>query len=232
MPHEEYVRLETFDQEATLLRIKLRKVISVLEGGLVAPPQSFQGVESVANDVVDDPVCQKVVSVVMAEAVVADLKPAERSPEANAAEAKPSSCARNIEYQEKLFVPIPPMLQKFLVEQDSSERLTQLIKTCVQQLSSLYKKRITLSLEKPYICLWDFDEWKTFAFGEIVNGRLYLSIEKIFVQDACGADMWIPPDGLCKKPLVRLKIDAVDDLLITRLKEALFHVGTRVSDKV
>ena len=125
----------------------------------------------------------------------------------------------------ELPVVLPPVLIKFLEERDSSGKCRQLIECFAERLSSLSGRRITMSLHKPYICLWDFDAWKTFAFGEVINGKLHLSIEKSLVTDSRPDDTWTPPSGLCKTPLVRLKVDAVSDMLLSQLKNALVCSG-------
>jgi hypothetical protein len=113
---------------------------------------------------------------------------------------------------------IPPVLLAFLKEQDPSENAKQLIETCVSKLVGLYGKRITLSLHKPYICLWDFDEWVTFAYGEIIHGKFFLSIDRNVVPDAVVEDVWTPPKRLSEKELVRMKIETITDELIARLQ--------------
>ncbi len=118
-------------------------------------------------------------------------------------------------------VPISPVLDDFLITKDPSRKARQLVETCARKLSGLCGKRITLSLHKPYICFWDYDEWKTFAFGEIIDGVFYLSIDKSLIPDSDSADNWIPPGGLYKKPLVRLKVEAVTDGLLAQLKSTL-----------
>ena len=126
-------------------------------------------------------------------------------------------------------MPIPPMLLDFLTEQDPSQKAKRLIMACAQKLSSLCGKRITLSLHKPYICLWDFDEWKTFAFGEIIQGYLYLSVESSLQPHADAGSVWVPPSGLCKKPLVRRRVDAITDELLEQLTTALNHLDKPVA---
>jgi hypothetical protein len=115
-------------------------------------------------------------------------------------------------------VVISPVLLAFLKEQDPSENAKKLIEACVAKLVGLYGKRITLSLHKPYICLWDFDEWVTFAYGEIIQGKFFLSIDRSVVPDAVIEDVWTPPKRLSEKELVRMKIETITDELIARLQ--------------
>jgi hypothetical protein len=120
-------------------------------------------------------------------------------------------------------VSMPPNLLNFLEEEDSSQKCRQMVKALAQKLSILTGKQVTLSLHKPYICFWDFNEWRTFAYGQIVQNSLYVSLEENFVPSDVASDLWTPPSGLCKTKLVRFKVDTVSDNIIFLMKNALIQ---------
>jgi hypothetical protein len=241
MLYGDYLVLSGLNEEWPLLRIKVRQIGELLQTGLAdtaLPPEPEEPAQLIYPEPVQEQTVAQysepepqpepevipehipvqtvvsqpapVYSLPKIEPVVQDIKLSESSPTPSTAK----------EYA----IPIPPMLLDFLTEQDPSQKAKRLVMACAQKLSGLCEKRITLSLHKPYICLWDFDEWKTFAFGEIIQGHLYLSIEKTLMPDADAEDVWVPPSGLCKKPLVRLKVDAITDDLLSRLTNALNHL--------
>jgi hypothetical protein len=211
LPYDEYMRLVSFTREAPLLRARLKQITNMLEAQL-----------SGADVLKEQPAAKSVrlPDIEMTARIAAPV--ADASPVIPAAAVSPQrEVTPDVSSGEEHPVAVPPMLLGFLSEQDPSQNCVRLIETCARKLSRLCGKRITLSLHKPYVCLWDFDEWQTFAFGEVVDGTLYLSVEKSTVQNAGSADVWIPPRGLYKKPLVRLKVDEVTDSLLTQLKAAL-----------
>jgi hypothetical protein len=118
-------------------------------------------------------------------------------------------------------VAIPPVLSSFLAERDPSNHILYILQNCAQILAERCDKRITLSLHRPYVCLWDFDEWATFAYGEIICGELYLSVNKNLIPDAQDTDVWVPPSGLAKTSLVRVKVSSVNEDLIALLTKAM-----------
>jgi len=220
LPYDEYVRLTDSLREAPLLRARMKQISDMLESQLSgADAPDTQHVETAA------PVSAVAVAVrtVVPDAEVPPVAPvAARPVESVLLQKIPAvAAAPSILPKEDRAVAIPVLLLEFLTQQDPSQNSLRLIETCARKLSGLCGKRITLSLHKPYICLWDFDEWKTFAFGEVMNGSLYLSIEKSLVPETGSSDVWTPPGGLYKKPLVRLKVDAVTDTLLAHLKNAL-----------
>jgi hypothetical protein len=247
LPYSEYMKLTDASREAPLLRAKLKQISDVLGGAPLSvaetPPE--RGVEKTVRaaaveapaptairkeaEVSLKPDVEKAVKPVAVEApapVPAAQKkivaPASTGPAASVPPPeKPPAIDWDVAPKEERAVPVPQMLLTFLNEKDPSQNSVRLIEACARKLSGISGKRITLSLHKPYICLWDFDEWKTFAFGEVINGCLYLSIERSLVPNAGAADIWTPPSGLCKKPLARLKVDAITDKLLIQLKHAL-----------
>ena len=220
LPHDEYMRLIDSGQEAILLRAKLKHAEALLG--------SYSFSENVPVERKTAVVMQKAVleAEVQKPEVKAVVEPVKNSPVQNGftSEAPAASAEkRAVSSGEEQAVPLSPMLQSFLMTTDPSQKSHRLIETCARKLSGLCGKRITLSLHKPYICFWDYDEWKTFAFGEIIDGVFYLSVEKALMPDSDSADIWIPPSGLCKKPLVRLKVEAVTDGLLAQLKNTIAH---------
>ena len=227
--YDEYLRLSDLNNELPLLRIRFKQITELLQSGLgeeyfplpaSAKTEQHAPKEQVAEQpkpVEQTPVQNAPPAPIPASSIPKDLPAV---PEIKLSESSP------IQSTGKEYVmPIPPMLLDFLTEQDPSQKAKRLIMTCAQKLSSLQGKRITLSLHKPYICLWDFDEWKTFAFGEIIQGHLYLSVESSLQPDADAENIWIPPSGLYKKPLVRRKVDAITDELLEQLTTALTYLS-------
>jgi hypothetical protein len=238
LPYDEFLHLSDLDQEAPLLRHRMKQISELLQmqasSGLEDYPMpaahphepeqedELPAILKSATQLTEEPVFatepepEPIPEVVQPkktsknEQVDQDIKLAEKGPTPSTAK--------------EFAIPIPPMLLDFLTEQDPSQKAKRLIMACAQKLSGQCGKRITLSLHKPYICLWDFDEWKTFAFGEIIQGHLHLSIEKALLPEADDGDVWVPPSGLCKKPLVRLKVDAITDDLLTYLEQALTNL--------
>lgn len=228
--YDEYLRLSDLNKELPLLQTRFKQITELLQAGLGgehAPlPASVKTEQHAPKEQAAEqpkPAEQKYVQHVTPEpppvsSITKDTPPA---PEIKLSETSPVPSTGK-EY----VMPIPPMLLDFLTEQDPSQKAKRLIMTCAQKLSGLCGKRITLSLHKPYICLWDFDEWKTFAFGEIIQGQLYLSVESSLQPDADTANIWIPPSGLYKRPLVRRKVDAITDELLEQLTTALTYLST------
>jgi hypothetical protein len=222
---DEYEALLDAAREGALLRSRVKNAKSMLSSALAAGYAPIEAGGSKNDHSAETAVLSETVrpdkkgKPSVAESVIQSPDiPVEKTPPpaASAAAGKPDSSFRR-----EPSVSMPPVLAKFLEEQDPSQKSLRLIEVCVLKLSIFCEKRITLTLHKPYICLWDFDEWKTFAFGEVINESLYLSIERSLVPNASAADIWIPPCGLYKKPLVRLKVDAVTDALLIHLKNAL-----------
>ena len=232
--YDEYLRLSDLNQELPLYRIKLKQIAELLGAApsdddfpLPLPVRSVhesytEPIQEQQPESEPEYVVPKSAFETVSEPALVTDSPADR--DIRISEKKPVDPAVK-EYT----MPIPPMLLDFLTEQDPSQKAKRLIMACAQKLSSLCGKRITLSLHKPYICLWDFDEWKTFAFGEIIQGYLYLSVESSLQPHANEVNVWVPPSGLCKKPLVRRRVDAITDELLEQLTKALNHLDKPVS---
>jgi len=223
--YDEYLRLSDLDKELPLLRIRFKQITELLQAGLGGeytplPASAKTEQHTPKEQAAEQPEPAK-------QNPVQNATPASRLPEdlPVTPEIKLSETSPVPSTGKEYVMPIPPMLLDFLTEQDPSQKAKRLIMTCAQKLSGLCGKRITLSLHKPYICLWDFDEWKTFAFGEIIQGHLYLSVESSLQPDADTANIWIPPSGLYKRPLVRRKVDAITDELLEQLTTALTYLS-------
>lgn len=210
MPYDDYVRLDQEGLEAGLFNARLKQVAAILAASpapaemTVAAPAAPAASQPVPRAAPPEPEVAKPVQ------AVAETRVSREAPVV-----QPAQIARTLDTET---VVIPPVLQNFLNEEDPSQHVRSLVETCVRRLSGLCGKRITLSLHKPYICLWDFDAWVTFAYGEIKSGEFYLSVEESRVPDAGVSDIWTPPSGLSKKPLVRIKVDTVTDSLISLLQ--------------
>lgn len=230
--YDEYLRLSDLEKESPLLRVRIRHIAELLQSGSnIVSASDETAAAKPAHEVTPEPIIKPVpvykfepepepepVSKPTPAAII--LKDEPTAPDIVLSESSPVESTAK-EYA----MPIPPMLLDFLTEQDPSQKAKRLIVSCAQKLSGLCKKRITLSLHKPYICLWDFDEWKTFAFGEIIQGCLYLSVESSLQPHADATNVWVPPSGLCKKPLVRRRVDAVTDELLAQLSNAINHLN-------
>jgi hypothetical protein len=118
-------------------------------------------------------------------------------------------------------VAIPPVLLNFIEAQKQGSECKAMIEDVARRLSDLCGRRITLSLHKPYICFWDFDAWQTFAFGEIRDGGFHLSMEQALLPEDFSGEEWIPPAGLCKKPLIRFSVPEISDGLLVCLQRAI-----------
>lgn len=226
LSYDEHLRLSDLNREAPLLRLKVKQIAELLHTGSTGdvhkhqdPEQSAQPacVENVAVDIPTEKHEPEQISTPIPVNNPPNEQPS--PPVIQLAESSPTPSTAK-EYA----ISIPPILLDFLTEEDPSQKAKRLIVSCTQKLSSLCGKRITLSLYKPYICIWDFDEWKTFAFGEIIQGDLYLSVEKTLMPHADEHNVWIPPSGLCKKVLARRRVDAITDDLLGQLAAALTHL--------
>lgn len=227
LPYDEFQKLSALDQESALLRARVQTITELLQGRLnqapALPPEPVKTVEpeppEAAEELAPEPEPPAEPEPAPAPEPLREI-PAVKPP----APGIVLSGTAPVESTAKEYaVPIPPMLLDFLTEQDPSQKAKRLIVACAQRLSALCGKRITLSLHKPYVCIWDFDEWRTFAFGEILQGHLYLSIESSLQPDADRSNIWVPPSGLYKKPLVRRRVDAITDELLEQLVTALNH---------
>ena len=242
--YDEYLRLFDLEKESPLLCVKVKQIAELLQFSL-----SNDNIPE-AKEVLQTPTLEPEIERVYAKALVPALvheQPASKPMSAPVPEpiavciTKVEPLAPEIVLSEnspaepiakEYAIPIPPMLLDFLIEQDPSQKAKRLITACAQKLSGLCGKRITLSLHKPYICLWDFDEWKTFAFGEIIQGNLYLSVESSLQPQADVANLWVPPSGLFKKQLVRRRVDAITDELLGQLKSAIGHPAKPVTANI
>lgn len=227
--YDEYLRLSDFDKELPLLRVKIRQIAELLQGESAprapAPPERVIVRETTPEPTLPPPRVQAPVPAPeMAPTIVPTSTDSLREDVLTVSNIKLPADSPGQSTVKEYAMPIPPVLLDFLTEQDPSQKAKRLIMTCAQKLSGLCGKRITLSLHKPYICLWDFDEWKTFAFGEIIQGDLYISMESSLQPHADTINVWIPPSGLCKKPLVRRRVDAITDELLEQLINALNHL--------
>jgi hypothetical protein len=211
LTHDEYVRLDQIRLEAPLLRVQLKHVMDVLSSGDALPEYPLPAVGSLPEPV-------------EAAAVqpCAEEEP-QRPPAGVSVAGTPVSPA------DAGTIAISPPLQAFLNEQDPSQKIKSLLEGCARTLSCVCERRITLSLQKPFICLWDFDAWTTFAYGEVICGDLYLSVEKSNLPEARASDIWTPPGSLSKVHLARMKVDAVTDTLIARLRNALMPPGAEAT---
>lgn len=243
MNHEEYVRLKRESEEQESQNARLQEVMRLLlsEGSDEAPVEpAVQEVReassavsageapsvdkeerpspgvvlSAPEETIDSTVEKTVEEISLAAEPVLDAPSGDKMDSVVASEQPAES-----QYVES--VQMPPVLQAFLSEQDPSHRIRQQIEACVFQLSASCGKRITLSLHRPYICLWDFDAWETFAYGEIVGENLYFSIDQSLVQDSAEVDVWTPPSSISKKPLARFRVTDVTERIINQLKVAL-----------
>jgi len=219
LPYAEYVKLKDSAHDALILRNRLKQIKELLGShrsteGITVPAGRPPLAPSPATEILRPPVLEE---------PPVSREPLPEKPAVPAVpEASPAIPALEAEDPK---LKIPPILLNFMKEQDPSGTALNLVENCVQKLSRLCGKRITLSLHKPYICLWDFDDWKSFAFGEVINGKLYLSIEKSLALESSSAEIWTPPSGLCKQPLVRLEVPSVTDSLLGQLKRALACSG-------
>ena len=233
MLYDEYLGLSDLNQELPLSRIKLKQIAELLEAAsssddfpLPLPVRSVH--ESYTEPIQEQQLEPEPESEPnLALETVPEPTLVKDNPSVRDIKLSKNSSAESAD--KEYTMPIPPMLLDFLTEQDPSQKAKRLIMACAQKLSSLCGKRITLSLHKPYICLWDFDEWKTFAFGEIIQGYLYLSVESSLQPHADAGSVWVPPSGLCKKPLVRRRVDAITDELLEQLTTALNHLDKPVA---
>jgi hypothetical protein len=228
LSYDEHLRLSDLNREAPLLRLKVKQIAELLHTGSTGDVHKHQDQEPeqsvqptfVENVAVDIPAKEHEPEQISKPVPVNSLPNEQPSPPViQLAESSPTPSTAK-EYA----ISIPPILLDFLAEEDPSQKAKRLIVSCTQKLSSLCGKRITFSLYKPYICIWDFDEWKTFAFGEIIQGDLYISVEKTLMPHVDENNVWIPPSGLCKKALARRKVDAITDDLLGQLAAALTHL--------
>ncbi len=229
--YDEHLQLSDLNREAPLLRLKVKQIAELLQTGSTGNVHQHQEHEQSVQ-----PTCVENVAVNIPAKKPEPEQPSKTIPVSSLPNEQPSPPVIQLAESsptpstaKEYAISIPPILLDFLAEEDPSQKAKRLIVSCTQKLSSLCGKRITLSLYKPYICIWDFDEWKTFAFGEIIQGDLYLSVEKALISHVDEHNVWVPPSGLCKKVLVRRRVDAITDDLLGQLAAALTHLTKPVT---
>jgi hypothetical protein len=205
LPFVEYEQLLGMAEEADQLSLVLQKLQGLTSFGSVADaPAQKETPRQAAEPKADSP---PVASEPRTEAPVAEKEQASEKPRSELKIHQPAV--------------IPTAVSRFLSEKDSSSRVENLIETFINRLSVLCGKRITVSLHRPYLCFWDFDEWFTFLYGQIIDDNFYLSVEASLLPDGLIGEIWTPPKGLCEKDLIRFRVDAVTDVLLSRLNIVL-----------
>lgn len=248
MMYDAYGKLVSQGQEGALLREKIRQIATLLES------QGVSEVAQVLHDKVDRQQEQDEKRGAHPEVPLPQSEP-EPEPEPEPASAKPEPApapvpepapepalapeltspagpardSASVSVGKGYAVPVIPVLLDYFEQVDPSQKAKRQILSSARQLSAISGKRITLSLLKPYICLWDFDEWRAVAFFEITDDGLLMSVDKRIVPEEDEPEIWSPPSGLGKKPLARVKVTAVNDQMLELMNRALELVNRELA---
>jgi len=117
-------------------------------------------------------------------------------------------------------ISVPDKMLRFLEAHDTSGEAVQLFTAYCDQLGKVSGGRISTSMQEGTVCLWNYDEWATFAYFGFSGDRFCVSVKKHVVEDEAEGEEWLPPRGLSDEPLVRYQLDHYDDDMLSLLRKA------------
>ena len=247
IPYEDYKTLiEKMQEGQRLQEIKNAVVanLSVFLGGKNEVPATAKVIETAASAPAAAPKSvPKVIETIEAEAPKAESRAEKVSIEfetdapATEAVAKPAdkekATAPKVVRKVDENIAIPPIKKDISVhfnKLDESGRLFNVFKQYYSCLNDTCGGTVRVTMKDGFCSLWNYDEWEEFAFVDIFEGHLRVSLDPRYTGELQSISFCEVPRLLSsRRSLVSVQIDDLSNTMVDLLVKAFGEVGLTAS---
>jgi hypothetical protein len=117
-------------------------------------------------------------------------------------------------------VAVPKLIVNFLTKQDPDGGLLEVFRHYYQGIANRCSGALSATFQEGHICLWNYDEWKMFAYIDVCKGQLRVSIEESLAPEGRKLELWVPPKWMGSNKLARISLDDFSDSTLEILVNA------------
>lgn len=115
---------------------------------------------------------------------------------------------------------IPQSVVNYITSKDEKGEMMDLFRQYYQELGSSCGGSLSVTLQDRYICLWNYNQWSMFAFWDIHEGCLRLSLNEKFAPEGGAVETWAPPKWMGVPKMIRFEVSAFSKGTLARLLDA------------
>jgi hypothetical protein len=115
---------------------------------------------------------------------------------------------------------VPKLIENFLTAQDPDGGLLEVFRHYYQGIAKRCSGALSATYQEGHICLWNYDEWKMFAYVDVNKGQLRVSVEESLAPEGRKLELWVPPKWMGSNKLARISLDDFSDSTLEILVNA------------
>lgn len=226
IPYAEYVSLMEKVEEGQRLREVKNTVLTDLERFIVVNPERsipMDAVKSTSEKAVEAVAVAQEPKDIGSETVV-EAEEREESPvpqAAPSAEVAPRTVASDMEIP-----PIKKDIAAYFNTLDESGRLFNVLKQYYTCLNDSCGGTVRVTMKDGVCSLWNYDEWEEFAFLDVFDGHVRVSLDPRYTEKLQALNFCEVPRLLsCRRNLVSVQVDDLNNTMLDVLSTAFGEVG-------